>query len=162
MSPIWLGVSASAHNSRSTCGEVRILAVTPTWVCLSLALPLPAARIQTQDETTKRFPKDSDLGSQLSSAYSVTPQNNGTVVNFDSSSSRSSRVETVAQPTTPSPQPGPSSPSSPLPGFSKSRHYSTRWVICNSAENLPPWWYPPVIARGHKEQHKKPLRLQRP
>ncbi|MXQ82890.1 hypothetical protein E5288_WYG022812 [Bos mutus] len=47
------------------------------------------ARIQTQDETTKRFPKDSDLGSQLSSAYSVTPQNNGTVVNFDSSSSRS-------------------------------------------------------------------------
>ncbi|KAI4560146.1 hypothetical protein MJT46_012384 [Ovis ammon polii x Ovis aries] len=91
-----------------------------------LLLLTMSARIQTQDETTKRFPKDSDLGSQLSSAYSVTPQNNGTVVNFDSSSSRSSRVETVAQPMTPSPQPGPSSPSSPLPGFSKSRHYSTR------------------------------------
>uniref|UniRef100_A0A452FJA4 Transmembrane channel-like protein n=1 Tax=Capra hircus TaxID=9925 RepID=A0A452FJA4_CAPHI len=104
------------QNARS---EDRRKVAQMVEVCLSLALPLPAARIQTQDETTKRFPKDSDLGSQLSSAYSVTPQNNGTVVNFDSSSSRSSRVETVAQPTTPSPQPGPSSPSSPLPGFSK-------------------------------------------
>ncbi|XP_045669008.1 transmembrane channel-like protein 3 [Ursus americanus] len=79
------------------------------------------ARIQTQEESSKRLQKDSDLSSQLSSAHSLTPQSNGTVVNLDSSSSRSGRVGTVAQRTPPSPQPGLSSPSSPPPGTSKSR-----------------------------------------
>ncbi|XP_058398556.1 transmembrane channel-like protein 3 [Diceros bicornis minor] len=79
------------------------------------------ARIQTQDDSTKRLPQDMDLGSQLSSAPSATPQNNGNVVNFDSTSSKSGRVETVTQPTPQSPWPGTSSPSSPLPGISKSR-----------------------------------------
>ncbi|EQB78832.1 transmembrane channel-like protein [Camelus ferus] len=80
-----------------------------------------AARIQTQDESTKRLPKDSDLGSQLSSTHPATPQNNGNVVSFDSSSSKSSRIETVTHPTPRSPRPGPGSATSPLPGFSKSR-----------------------------------------
>ncbi|XP_010953448.2 transmembrane channel-like protein 3 [Camelus bactrianus] len=79
------------------------------------------ARIQTQDESTKRLPKDSDLGSQLSSTHPATPQNNGNVVSFDSSSSKSSRIETVTHPAPRSPRPGPGSATSPLPGFSKSR-----------------------------------------
>ncbi|KAI4535436.1 hypothetical protein MG293_014662 [Ovis ammon polii] len=126
-----------------------------------LLLLTMSARIQTQDETTKRFPKDSDLGSQLSSAYSVTPQNNGTVVNFDSSSSRSSRVETVAQPMTPSPQPGPSSPSSPLPGFSKSRHYSTRYPRgpCMSTSDLhrSRSCTPGMFTKHIEDVHSEPL-----
>ncbi|XP_055273940.1 transmembrane channel-like protein 3 isoform X2 [Moschus berezovskii] len=119
------------------------------------------ARIQTQDETTKRFPKDSDLGSQLSSAHSVTPQNNGTVVNFDSSSSRSSRVETVAQPTTPSPQPGLGNPSSPLPGFSRSRHYSTRYPCgpCMSTSDLhrSRSCTPGMFTKHIEDVHSEPL-----
>ncbi|XP_046510183.1 transmembrane channel-like protein 3 [Equus quagga] len=79
------------------------------------------ARIQTQDEGAKRLAKDSDLGSQLSSAPSATPQNDGTAVSFDSPSGKSSRVEAVAQPTPWSPGPGTSSPSASLPGVSKSR-----------------------------------------
>ncbi|KAF6273408.1 transmembrane channel like 3 [Rhinolophus ferrumequinum] len=76
------------------------------------------ARIQTQEESTRRLPKDSDLGSLLSSAHSATAQNNGHVVSLDSSSSRSGRVETVTQPMPPSTRPGPGSP--PLPGISHS------------------------------------------
>uniref|UniRef100_A0A8C8XIA3 Transmembrane channel-like protein n=1 Tax=Panthera leo TaxID=9689 RepID=A0A8C8XIA3_PANLE len=79
------------------------------------------ARIQTQDESSKRLPKDGDLGSQLSSAHSGTPQSNGAVVNWDSCSSERGRVEAAAQHTPPSPRPGPRSPSSPLPGTSKPR-----------------------------------------
>ncbi|XP_029094568.1 transmembrane channel-like protein 3 [Monodon monoceros] len=96
------------------------------------------ARIQTQDESTKRSPKDSDFGSQLSSAHSATPQNNGNVVNFDSSSSKSSRVETITQPMPPSPQPGPGNPSLPLPGISRSGHSSTRYPrgLCASTSDL--------------------------
>ncbi|XP_022410263.1 transmembrane channel-like protein 3 [Delphinapterus leucas] len=96
------------------------------------------ARIQTQDESTKRFPKDSDFGSQLSSAHSATPQNNGNVVNFDSSSSKSSRVETITQPMPPSPQPGPGNPSLPLPGVSRSGHSSPRYPrgLCVSTSDL--------------------------
>ncbi|XP_059859586.1 transmembrane channel-like protein 3 [Delphinus delphis] len=96
------------------------------------------ARIQTQDDSTKRFPKDSDFGSQLSSAHSATPQNNGNVVNFDSSSSMSSRVETITQPVPPSPQPGPGNPSLPLPGVSRSGHNSTRYPrgLCASTSDL--------------------------
>ncbi|XP_024598564.1 transmembrane channel-like protein 3 [Neophocaena asiaeorientalis asiaeorientalis] len=96
------------------------------------------ARIQTQDESTKRFPKDSDFGSQLSSAHSATPQNNGNVVNFDSSSSKSSRVGTITQPMPPSPQPGPGNPSLPLPGISRSGHSSTRYPrgLCASTSDL--------------------------
>ncbi|XP_054444411.1 transmembrane channel-like protein 3 [Pteronotus mesoamericanus] len=77
------------------------------------------ARIQTQEESTKRLSKDSDLGSQLSLTCSVTPQNNGHAVSFDSSSSRSGRVAMVTQPTSQSPRPGPSSPCATLPGISR-------------------------------------------
>ncbi|XP_027945212.1 transmembrane channel-like protein 3 [Eumetopias jubatus] len=79
------------------------------------------ARIQTQEESSMRLPKDSDLSSRLSSAHSVAPQSNGTVVSLDSSSSKRGRGETTAQRTPPSPQPGLGSPSSPLPGTSQSR-----------------------------------------
>ncbi|XP_032692711.1 transmembrane channel-like protein 3 [Lontra canadensis] len=79
------------------------------------------ARIQTQGESIKRLPKESDLSIQLSSAHSVTPQSNGTVVNAGSSSSKSGRMETVTPGTPPSPQPGLRSPSSPLPGTFKPR-----------------------------------------
>ena len=89
--------------------------------CLLTSHRLPAARIQTQDESSKRLPKDGDLSSQLSSAHSGTPQSNGAVVNWDSCSSESGRVEAAAQHTPPSPQPGPRGPSSPLPGTSKPR-----------------------------------------
>lgn len=83
--------------------------------------PPPAARIQTQEESSMRLPKDSDLSSRLSSAHSVAPQSNGTVVNLDSSSSKRGRGETAVQRTPPSPQPGLGSPSAPLPGTSKCR-----------------------------------------
>ncbi|XP_036909398.1 transmembrane channel-like protein 3 [Sturnira hondurensis] len=77
------------------------------------------AQIQTQEESTKGPAKDSDLDSQLSLTRSLTPQNDGHVVRFHSSSSKSGRVETVTRPTPQSPRPGPGSPSSPLPGTSR-------------------------------------------
>nr|XP_002721514.1 transmembrane channel-like protein 3 [Oryctolagus cuniculus] len=82
---------------------------------------LVEARIQTQEESTKRLPKDSDLVSPLSSAHPVTPQNNGTVLNFDSLSSKSSRIETVTQAAPQSPRPRQRGPCSPPPGVPKSR-----------------------------------------
>ncbi|XP_034880251.1 transmembrane channel-like protein 3 [Mirounga leonina] len=79
------------------------------------------ARIQTQEESSMRLPKDSDPSSRLSSAHSVAPQSNGTLVNLDSSSSKRGGGETAAQRTPPSPQSGLGSPSAPLPGTSKCR-----------------------------------------
>ncbi|XP_059951342.1 transmembrane channel-like protein 3 [Mesoplodon densirostris] len=119
------------------------------------------ARIQTQDESTKRFPKDSDFGSQLSSAHSVTPQNNGNVVSFDSSSSKSSRVETITRPTPPSPQPGPGSPSLPLPGISRSGHNSTRYPrgLCASTSDLyrKRSCTPGMFTKHIEDVHSEPL-----
>ncbi|XP_055479533.1 transmembrane channel-like protein 3 [Psammomys obesus] len=79
------------------------------------------ARIQTHEESTKRLLKDSDLLSQLSSAYMATPQNNGNVVNFDSLSSKSLRMERVTRSLPQSPGQGSRSPCSPLLGGSRSR-----------------------------------------
>ncbi|XP_006142718.1 transmembrane channel-like protein 3 [Tupaia chinensis] len=79
------------------------------------------ARIQTQEENSKRLPKDSDLASQLSSALSVTPQNNGNAVGVSSPCGKNSTVETVTRSVSQSPKLGHSGPSSPLPGVSKSR-----------------------------------------
>ncbi|ELW70708.1 Transmembrane channel-like protein 3 [Tupaia chinensis] len=78
-------------------------------------------RIQTQEENSKRLPKDSDLASQLSSALSVTPQNNGNAVGVSSPCGKNSTVETVTRSVSQSPKLGHSGPSSPLPGVSKSR-----------------------------------------
>ncbi|XP_058915133.1 transmembrane channel-like protein 3 [Kogia breviceps] len=119
------------------------------------------ARIQTQEESTKRFPRDSDFGSQLSSAHSATPQNNGNVVNFDSSSSKSSRVETIPQPAPPSSQPGPGSPSLPLPGISRSGHNSTRYPhgLCASTGDLyrKKSCTPGMFTKHIEDVHSEPL-----
>ncbi|XP_066096481.1 transmembrane channel-like protein 3 [Saccopteryx bilineata] len=74
------------------------------------------ARIHTQEESTRRLPRDSDLGSQPSLTHAGTPQNNGHVASLDSSSSKSGRAETVAQPVPLSPPSGPCSPGVALPG----------------------------------------------
>ncbi|XP_008054343.1 transmembrane channel-like protein 3 [Carlito syrichta] len=91
------------------------------------------ARIQTQEESTKRLPKDGDLISQLSSA---TPQDNGNTVHFNSVS----KIETVTQPVPHSPRLGLRDPSSPLPGASKSRpeHNTNRYPrgLCASMGDL--------------------------
>ncbi|XP_040825218.1 transmembrane channel-like protein 3 isoform X1 [Ochotona curzoniae] len=73
------------------------------------------ARIQTQEESTKRLPKENELVSP------ATPQNNGTVLNFDSLSSKSSRIETVTQVLPQSPRLRQRGPCSPPPGVAKSR-----------------------------------------
>ncbi|KAM5291448.1 transmembrane channel-like protein 3 [Glossophaga mutica] len=125
----------------------------------SLLLP----RMQTQEERTKRPTKDSDLGSQLSLPRSVTPQNNGHAVNFDSSSSRSGRVETVTRPTAPSPRPGPGGPSRPLPGMSSSgpagrasRH--PRGPCAGPGDGPQSRARPPVTCAPHSEDlHSEPL-----
>uniref|UniRef100_A0A8D1R8R5 Transmembrane channel-like protein n=1 Tax=Sus scrofa TaxID=9823 RepID=A0A8D1R8R5_PIG len=118
-------------------------------------------RIQTQDESTKRLPKDSDLGSQMSSAHSATPQNNGNVVNVDSSSSKSGRIETIRQPTPQSPQPGPGSPSPPLRGIYRSRHHTTRYPRgpCASTGDLhrSRSCTPGMFATHIEDVHSEPL-----
>uniref|UniRef100_A0A8D1NQA1 Transmembrane channel-like protein n=1 Tax=Sus scrofa TaxID=9823 RepID=A0A8D1NQA1_PIG len=118
-------------------------------------------RIQTQDESTKRLPKDSDLGSQMSSAHSATPQNNGNVVNVDSSSSKSGRIETIRQPTPQSPQPGPGSPSPPLRGIYRSRHHTTRYPRgpCASTGDLhrSRSCTPGMFAKHIEDVHSEPL-----
>uniref|UniRef100_A0A8D1BDC7 Transmembrane channel-like protein n=1 Tax=Sus scrofa TaxID=9823 RepID=A0A8D1BDC7_PIG len=119
------------------------------------------ARIQTQDESTKRLPKDSDLGSQMSSAHSATPQNNGNVVNVDSSSSKSGRIEAIRQPTPQSPQPGPGSPSPPLRGIYRSRHHTTRYPRgpCASTGDLhrSRSCTPGMFATHIEDVHSEPL-----
>uniref|UniRef100_G3U1Q7 Transmembrane channel-like protein n=1 Tax=Loxodonta africana TaxID=9785 RepID=G3U1Q7_LOXAF len=129
----------------------------------SRVLPPPAARIQTQEESIKRLPKDSDIISHLSSTHSATPQNNGNVVNFDSPSSRSGRIETVTQSMPQSPRAGHRSVSPPLPGTSKSRqeHGTHRYPHGPSAstgdihKNRP---CTPVMLQKHMEDiHSEPL-----
>ncbi|XP_003475516.1 transmembrane channel-like protein 3 isoform X2 [Cavia porcellus] len=73
------------------------------------------ARIQTQEESSKRLPKDGDF------AHMVTSLNNGTMTSFDSLSIESGRIETITQPVSQSPRLGRRGPCSPLPGISKPR-----------------------------------------
>ncbi|KAK2510200.1 hypothetical protein MC885_017507 [Smutsia gigantea] len=109
------------------CGESRpsrplsILTAAPLGGGLLTSHPFPAARMQTQDESSRRLPKESSHCSQLSSVTSETPQNNGDVVSVDLSCSRGGRADTIKQPMPQSSQPGPGHPSSPLPGISKSK-----------------------------------------
>ncbi|KAI5237285.1 Transmembrane Channel-Like Protein 3 [Manis pentadactyla] len=79
------------------------------------------ARMQSQEEGSRRLPKESGPCSQLSSATSRTPQNNGDVASVDLSRSRGGRADTVTQPEPQGPQPAPGQPGSPLPGISKSK-----------------------------------------
>ncbi|XP_048224845.1 transmembrane channel-like protein 3 [Perognathus longimembris pacificus] len=72
------------------------------------------ARIQTQEESSKRLPRDGGL-SQLPSAH-----NNGNLARLDSLNSKSSKVETITQPVAQSPRLG-HGPCSPLPVGSKLR-----------------------------------------
>ncbi|XP_053450598.1 transmembrane channel-like protein 3 [Nycticebus coucang] len=121
------------------------------------------ARIQTQEESAKRLQNDSDRVSQLSSAHSATPQNNGNVTNFSSVSSKSSRLETVTQSVPPSPRPGPRAPTSPLPGGSKSSpgHRASRYPrgLCASTGDLHKsrWRTPVTFARHIEDVHSEPL-----
>ncbi|ELK18324.1 Transmembrane channel-like protein 3, partial [Pteropus alecto] len=134
--PTWLSVAAGAISSPVVILPALLLLFMLIYYLQSIARSLKLsnqqlrtqiqnasiappcrARIQTQEGSTRRPPKDSDLSSQRSSARSATPQNNGHVASFDSSSSRSGRVETVTQPTPPSLRPGPGSASPPLPGI---------------------------------------------
>ncbi|KAL2790965.1 transmembrane channel-like protein 3 [Daubentonia madagascariensis] len=121
------------------------------------------ARIQTQEESTKRLPKDSDRVSQLSSAHSATPQNNGNVAHFDSVSSKSSRIETVAHSVPESPRLGPRAPSSPPPGVSKSRpgHNTNRYPrgLCASTGDLHKSRsrIPVMFTKHIEDVHSEPL-----
>lgn len=103
-------------------GHVEILRfkAQQRWIC-HLLFPLPAARIQTHEESSKRLLKDSDLISQLSSAYLATSHNNGNMLNFDSLSSKSLRMETITRSLPQSPGQGSRGPCSPLPDGSRSR-----------------------------------------
>ncbi|ERE78157.1 transmembrane channel-like protein 3, partial [Cricetulus griseus] len=105
-----------------------------------------ATRIQTHEESTKRLLKDGDLISQLSSAYMATPQNNGTMVNFDSLSTKSLRMEPVTRSLPQSPGQGSRGPCSPLPGGSRSRpeqdtsrHYVINERDCHKKTH-PTFW----------------------
>ncbi|KAM6202388.1 transmembrane channel-like protein 3 [Rhynchocyon petersi] len=121
------------------------------------------ARIQTQEESTNRLPKDSDIVSHLSLVCSTMPQNNGNVVNLDSPSSNSGRIETVTQSMLQSPRVGHRSLSSPLPGICKARqeHNGHRYACGPSVStgdihrNRP---CTPVRFKGHvKDVHSEPL-----
>uniref|UniRef100_A0A8C5LKI5 Transmembrane channel-like protein n=1 Tax=Jaculus jaculus TaxID=51337 RepID=A0A8C5LKI5_JACJA len=90
-------------------------------VTFSQVLPLPAARIQTQEGSTKRLRKDSDLTSQLSSVRTATLQNLGSAASLDSLSSKSVKVETAVPSLPQSPGHGSRRLCSPLPGESRSK-----------------------------------------
>ncbi|XP_006507654.1 transmembrane channel-like protein 3 isoform X1 [Mus musculus] len=79
------------------------------------------ARIQTHEESSKRLLKDSDLISQLSSVYMATSPNNGHMLNFDSLSSKSLRMEAITRSLPQSPGQGSRDPCSPLLDGSRSR-----------------------------------------
>ncbi|XP_007943286.1 transmembrane channel-like protein 3 [Orycteropus afer afer] len=93
------------------------------------------ARIQTQEESIKGLPKDSNNVSHLYSTQSATPQNNGNVVNFDSPNCKSGKIETISQSMPQSSRAGHKSLSSPLPGIPKSRqeHNTHRYPCGPSA-----------------------------
>ncbi|KAM4826445.1 transmembrane channel-like protein 3 [Thomomys bottae] len=77
------------------------------------AAQMVEARIQTQEESSKRLPRDGGL-SQPASAH-----DNGDLTHFDSLSSKSGRVEMITQPMPQSPGMGHGGPCSPLPSGSK-------------------------------------------
>ncbi|XP_004447761.2 transmembrane channel-like protein 3 [Dasypus novemcinctus] len=117
---------------------------------------LVEARIQTQEDSVKRLPKDSDPAGQLAVAESTMPQNNGSVVGCCSPSNKGARIETVAQSMGWSPRLGRRSPSSPPLGTSKSwqEHSTNRFPrgACASTGDLhrhrP---LPPVTFKAHLE-----------
>ncbi|XP_075413608.1 transmembrane channel-like protein 3 [Tenrec ecaudatus] len=114
------------------------------------------ARIQTQEESIKRLPKDSEMANHLSSAHAISLQNNGNVVNLDSPSSKSSRIETVTQPRPQSPWAGHRSLGSPLPGISKPKqeHNPPRYLHgpSESIGDVPKSRScPPVTLKKHLE-----------
>ncbi|XP_006871008.1 PREDICTED: transmembrane channel-like protein 3 [Chrysochloris asiatica] len=127
------------------------------------------ARIQTQEESIKRLPKDNDIVSYLSSVHSATPQHNGSVVNFDvvnfdAPNSHSGNIETISQPVTQSPRTRHWSLSSPLPGIAKPRQaYDTHRDPCDPCgstgdirKNRP---YTPVMFKKQvgDAAHSEPL-----
>ncbi|XP_045865169.1 transmembrane channel-like protein 3 [Meles meles] len=119
------------------------------------------ARIQTQEESIKRLPKESDLSSQLSSAHSVLPQSNGAVVSAGSSSSKSGRMETVTPGTPPSPQPGLRSPSSPLPGTFKPRpEQDPNRCLCGQSARAGDWRKNRSYSLGTRAKHTEDVYTQ--
>uniref|UniRef100_A0A8B9P6X6 Transmembrane channel-like protein n=1 Tax=Apteryx owenii TaxID=8824 RepID=A0A8B9P6X6_APTOW len=135
------------------------------------------ARIQNLDGNDKRPEQESDIISQESSVRSSTPRKNGSVLNFESPVSKSTRIQTISQSvaqtvpsadaarpvnTTPTTStsltPAPSVPSIQKP---RSDHITNRYpsVVHGSAGDLcktKP--YTPVTFKKHVEDvHSEPL-----
>ncbi|KAM8780288.1 transmembrane channel-like protein 3 [Rhynchonycteris naso] len=114
----------SNHQLRTQIQNASITSSLPSEDKKKVA-QMVEARIHTQEESTRRLPRDSDLGSQPSLTHAGTPQNNGHVASLDSSNIKNGRAETVTQPVPLSPPPGPCNPgmalpSMALPGMSRS------------------------------------------
>ncbi|XP_069481239.1 transmembrane channel-like protein 3 [Ambystoma mexicanum] len=84
---------------------------------------MAVARFKNIDGHDKRQEPESDITSQESSIRSSTPRKNGSVVNFESPGSRSSRIQTITQsaPRAETARPVAVTPSPTIPGIQKHR-----------------------------------------
>ncbi|XP_013812706.1 transmembrane channel-like protein 3 [Apteryx mantelli] len=166
-----------ARSLKFTNNQLRMKIQTERTEDKKKVVQMAAARIQNLDGNDKRPEQESDIISQESSVRSSTPRKNGSVLNFESPVSKSTRIQTISQSvaqtvpsadaarpvnTTPTTStsltPAPSVPSVQKP---RSDHITNRYpsVVHGSAGDLcktKP--YTPVTFKKHVEDvHSEPL-----
>ncbi|XP_053575300.1 transmembrane channel-like protein 3 [Bombina bombina] len=123
-----------ARSLKFTNTQLRAQIQTERMEDKKKVIKMAVARFQNKDGPEKKPEQDSDIVSQESSARSSTPRKNGSVVNFESPVSKSSRIKTISQCAThlDLPQPTNITKSPSVPGIKSQRtdNISNRYVIC--------------------------------
>ncbi|KAM4675937.1 transmembrane channel-like protein 3 [Discoglossus pictus] len=119
-----------ARSLKFTNNQLRAQIQTERIEDKKKVLKMAVARFQNKDGQDNKPEQDSDIISQESSARSSTPRKNGSVVNFESPVSKSSRIKTISQsaPHVELPQPASVTQSPSVPGIQSQRagHVSNR------------------------------------
>ncbi|XP_029431787.1 transmembrane channel-like protein 3 [Rhinatrema bivittatum] len=86
-----------ARSLKFTNNQLRMQIQTERTEDKKKVFQMAVARFKNLEGTDKRPEQESDIVSQESSARSSTPGKNGSVVNFESPGSKSSRIQTISQ-----------------------------------------------------------------
>ncbi|KAM8972285.1 transmembrane channel-like protein 3 [Pelodytes ibericus] len=86
-----------ARSLKFTNNQLRAQIQTERVEDKKKVIKMAVARFQNKDGHDKKQDQDSDIISQESSVRSSTPRKNGSVVNFESPGSKSSRIQTISQ-----------------------------------------------------------------
>ncbi|NXY87373.1 TMC3 protein, partial [Alcedo cyanopectus] len=164
-----------ARSLKFTNNQLRLKIQTERTEDKKKVVQMVVARIQNLDGNDKRPEQESEILSQESSVRSSTPRKNGSVLNFESPASKSTRIQTISQsvpqtvPSTDVARPANTTPTAsmsltPPPSVSsvqkpRNDHITNRQDCSGSASELcktKP--YTPVTFTKHTEDvHSEPL-----